>query len=262
MFNAELVVFFTETHSRNKKAIMERRGFLRLSACLLGGFATLEGFAVSNTYRIVRGDTLSGIAQKFDTTVSKLKQLNQLSSDKILSGQTLKVRETVTSSLESSVVAEIAKAPINRSKWKHVIVHHSATTQGSAKSFHQAHLRRGMANGLAYHFVIGNGRGSADGEIEVGHRWRGQLNGGHVKNEWFNGNSVGICLVGNFEKSKPTTRQMQSLHHLLGHLKGGGLFNRQLRLFAHKELPREQTLCPGRHLDLKALHRTYGRLPS
>ena len=119
-----------------------------------------------------------------------------------------------------------------------------------------------MANGLAYHFVIGNGRGSADGEIEVGHRWRGQLNGGHVKNEWFNGNSVGICLVGNFEKSKPTTRQIQSLHHLLGHLKGGGLFNRQLRLFAHKELPREQTLCPGRHLDLKALHRTYGRLPS
>ncbi len=241
---------------------MERRDFLRLSTCLLAGGIPLDTLEASQTYRILKGDTLTAIAQKFGTTVPKLKQLNGLKSDRILVGQSLKVRETVRSTLQASTVSAIAKAPINRSKWKHVIVHHSATTQGSAKSFHQAHLRRGMANGLAYHFVIGNGKGSKDGMIEIGHRWRGQLNGGHVKNEWFNGNSIGICMVGNFEKSKPTTQQMQSLHQLLAHLKGGGLFKAKLRLFAHKELPREQTLCPGKHLDLKALHRTYGRLPS
>ena len=36
-----------------------------------------------------------------------------------------------------------------------------------------------MQNGLAYHFVIGNGTSTGNGQIEVGDRWRRQINGGH-----------------------------------------------------------------------------------
>jgi peptidoglycan lytic transglycosylase D len=44
------------------------------------------------TYRVRPGDTLSGIAQKFATSVQSLKQLNRLSSNRIVVGETLTVR--------------------------------------------------------------------------------------------------------------------------------------------------------------------------
>jgi len=241
---------------------MERRQFIKAASIWLGSAWTLESWAAGSTYKVRRGDTLSGIAHRYSTTVSQLKRLNRLSSDRILAGQTLKVRETVTASLPQQTVRDIAKAPVNRNKWKHIVIHHSATPQGSAKNFHAAHRRRGMENGLAYHFVIGNGRGAEDGLIEIGPRWRGQLNGGHVKSSWYNGNSIGICLVGNFEKQKPTQKQLTSLYRLLAHLKGGKLFNAKPRLFAHKEIRGEQTLCPGKFLDLKTLHKKFDSMSS
>lgn len=47
--------------------------------------------ASTSDYVIQSGDTLSGIAQQFGTTVSTLKQLNGLSSDLIIAGRSLKV---------------------------------------------------------------------------------------------------------------------------------------------------------------------------
>jgi len=43
-------------------------------------------------YRVRRGDTLSGIARKYGTSVSTLKKLNQLASDRVYVGQMLTVR--------------------------------------------------------------------------------------------------------------------------------------------------------------------------
>lgn len=51
-------------------------------------FQTLE-----TTYTVERGDSLYSIARKFDTTVDKLKQLNNLSSNLLNIGQILIVRE-------------------------------------------------------------------------------------------------------------------------------------------------------------------------
>ena len=106
-----------------------------------------------------------------------------------------------------------------------------------------------MSNGLAYHFLIGNGRGSGDGVLEIGSRWRGQLNGGHVKSSWYNGNSIGICLVGNFQERKPTPKQLASLQHLVKYLQTSGLMQQKLRVYGHKQIKREQTLCPGKYMD-------------
>jgi membrane-bound lytic murein transglycosylase D len=44
-------------------------------------------------YRVRRGDTLIGIARQFGTTVTRIKQLNQLSSDRINIGDRLTVRQ-------------------------------------------------------------------------------------------------------------------------------------------------------------------------
>ena len=47
-----------------------------------------------------------------------------------------------------------------------------------------------MQNGLAYHFVIGNGTSTGNGQIEVGDRWRRQINGGHVHSDYLNNISL------------------------------------------------------------------------
>ncbi|NCG68874.1 LysM peptidoglycan-binding domain-containing protein [Bacillus coagulans] len=53
--------------------------------------ATQKSTAPNGTYQIVKGDTLSGVAQKFGVTVSQLKEWNHLSSDWIVAGSALKV---------------------------------------------------------------------------------------------------------------------------------------------------------------------------
>jgi LysM repeat protein len=45
------------------------------------------------TYLVKKGDTLSGIAEKFNTNVKALKKLNGLKSDKIIAGQRLIIRK-------------------------------------------------------------------------------------------------------------------------------------------------------------------------
>lgn len=47
-----------------------------------------------SNYRVQRGDTLGGIAQRFHTSVSALKQRNKLRSNKIVVGQVLEIPST------------------------------------------------------------------------------------------------------------------------------------------------------------------------
>ena len=54
-------------------------------------------------------------------------------------------------------------------KWLYIVIHHSATPAGSAAQFDRSHRQKGWDE-LGYHFVIGNGTGSRDGQIEVGPR--------------------------------------------------------------------------------------------
>ena len=42
-------------------------------------------------YRIQRGDTLSGVARKNQTTVSELMQFNDLRDDRVMVGQTIRI---------------------------------------------------------------------------------------------------------------------------------------------------------------------------
>jgi hypothetical protein len=113
------------------------------------------------------------------------------------------------------------------------------------------HRQRGMENGLAYHFVIGNGYGMKDGEIAVGGRWKQQLDGGHVASEAQNRIAIGICLVGNFEESKPTDRQMKSLATLVEALvRKCGLDAGAVR--THRDVHVAHTRCPGRNFPTRS----------
>lgn len=152
--------------------------------------------------------------------------------------------------LTRSVRAAIDRAPVMRGRWQFIAVHNSGTRQGNAAVFDYYHRRvRRMPNGLAYHFVIGNGTSTGNGEIEVGDRWRRQINGGHVHSDYLNSIALGICLVGDFNRDQPTRAQLDSCEELIRYLRQrcGKIDNHYPIVKPHRELnpPRWPTDCPG-----------------
>lgn len=142
-------------------------------------------------------------------------------------------------------------------EWRHIVVHHSASPTGSASSFDKAHRDRGW-DGLGYHFVIGNGTGSGDGQVEVGFRWTRQQAGAHAGNYEYNQHGIGVCLVGDFEHhGPPSPRQMASLRQLLSFLQAKANIPTN-QIIGHGNVPGRSTECPGRHLDMNALRASLG----
>jgi LysM repeat protein len=213
------------------------------------------------SHQVQSGETLSGIAQQYRVSLQALREANQLSGDLIVPGQILSIPsgsfpERPGRGTLAGVLAATARIRIDRSRWRFIVGHHSAVQRGNAQSYDSFHRRRGMENGLAYHFVIGNGVDSGDGEIEVGNRWLGQIQGGHVRNHQVNLSGIGICLVGNFEETRPTRAQMQSFIELVHWLRYdllGGI----PRFTVHREVDRNHTVCPGRHFPTSAMHRRF-----
>jgi len=152
--------------------------------------------------------------------------------------------------LTRSVIEEIRRAPVQRRRWQFIVVHNSGTRQGNARVFdyYHRHVRR-MRNGLAYQFVIGNGTSTGNGQIEVGDRWRRQINGGHVHSDYLNNISLGICLVGDFNRDQPTRAQLESCEELIRYLRQrcGKIENHFAMVRPHREMnpPRWPTDCPG-----------------
>jgi hypothetical protein len=152
--------------------------------------------------------------------------------------------------LTSSVIDAIRRAPVKRRRWQFIVVHNSGTRQGNARAFDYYHRKvRKMRNGLAYHFVIGNGTSSGNGQIEIGDRWRRQINGGHVHSDYLNNISLGICLVGDFNRDQPTRAQLESCEELIRYLRErcGKVGMRSIVVRPHREInpPRWATDCPG-----------------
>jgi hypothetical protein len=152
--------------------------------------------------------------------------------------------------LTRSVIDAIRRAPVKRRRWQFIVVHNSGTRQGNARVFdyYHRHVRR-MQNGLAYHFVIGNGTSTGNGQIEVGDRWRRQINGGHVHSDYLNNISLGICLVGDFNRDQPTRAQLESCEELIRYLRErcGKIDRGEIPVRPHREMnpPRWATDCPG-----------------
>jgi hypothetical protein len=130
--------------------------------------------------------------------------------------------------------------------WRYIVIHHSDDHEGCMAKYDRVHLQKGWENGCGYHFVVGNGSQSGDGEIEMGPRWIRQQQGAHAKTDdnRFNDYGVGVCLVGDFENGgRPTERQYQATVRLTRWLMAryGVSVDRVLR---HQDC--KSTACPGR----------------
>ncbi len=254
--------------------ILARRQFIVRAALALGGLALLPSpllLAASEEriHFVRRGDTLSGIAARYGVSVDSLRTRNKLASTGLRAGQRLVIPASgepapaPSPAAPASVLAPVLAASrglrITPGRWTHLVVHHRGIEDGNAKAYDGAHRRRGMENGLAYHFIIGNGRDSGDGQIEVGPRWTRQIHGGHVRSDFMNEHGIGICMVGNFEKRSPGKRQLASLHALLEHLRGEGLpGSAAAKVTVHRWVDRNHTVCPGKKFPYSELKRRYG----
>ncbi|MGD9692923.1 MAG: peptidoglycan recognition family protein [Phycisphaerales bacterium] len=126
-------------------------------------------------------------------------------------------RTTQVASIESVFRT---RAPLERERWQYIVIHDSGAAHGSAQTLAAQHEALGL-KGLGYHFVIGNGNGSGDGEVFVGHRWMDQAFGAHAAGpdgEWYNLRSIGICLVGDGDRRLFTPTQVSRLADLVSAL--------------------------------------------
>jgi len=155
----------------------------------------------------------------------------------------------------------------DRKRWRGIIIHHSATSSGNAAELNALHKKRKDRNGepwlgLGYHFVIDNGRGGADGKVEVGFRWQKQMTGAHCRprscsHNYWNEHCIGICLVGNFEHTRPTQAQYNSLSKLIRFLQQRYKIPANA-IQGHGDVAGAQTACPGRNFSWWALRRQLG----
>lgn len=138
-------------------------------------------------------------------------------------------------------------------KWRYIVIHHTATPAGAATSINRAHRAIGYDE-LGYHFVIGNGTESGNGQIEVGSRWPKQKWGAHdnAGDNRYNDYGIGICLVGNFEIERPTPQQLQSLAKLTAYLMRTYHISPS-NIKGHGET--KDTKCPGRNLSVASVIR-------
>ena len=212
-------------------------------------------------YKVRKGDTLGKIAVGFGISAGELARFNGLARpDLIKEGQVLKIPaggegRVDPYSLDLSLRRKLEAIRVKKRKWRGIVIHHSATEVGSARGIDRYHReQRRMVNGLAYHFVIGNGRGMRDGVIAIGDRWRRQIKGGHLKKDYLNRVNIGICLIGNFEKTHPTKRQIESLEKLIRYLRSS--LNISLsKVTTHRLIHKKHTKCPGKNFPFKAFKR-------
>ncbi|HPS53554.1 MAG TPA: peptidoglycan recognition family protein, partial [Phycisphaerae bacterium] len=133
--------------------------------------------------------------------------------------------------------------------WKYIVIHHSASPSGNSEKFLAMHLARGWDE-MGYHFVITNGNGGPDGAVEIGSRWLKQKWGAHTGgtpgNE-YNNFGIGVCLVGNFDETRPTPAQLHSLEQLVRFLVKTYNIDTD-NIIAHKDAPNAHTRCCGQSL--------------
>lgn len=230
--------------------------WLILAGFFLGGCVSLPQPKVvqpKGIYHIVgSGQTLWRIAKTYNVDINEIMRANRITDPtQIGVGQPIFIpRAKIPLPVEpfrpttQEAIAKLVGPKHRFSKWRYITLHHSATSEGNAECFDRNHRGRRMG-GLFYHFVIGNGTLSGDGEIEVGWRWRKQEKASRPAD-------IQICLVGNFNKEVVSSAQFDALVKLINVLrKQYSVPIRNIR--KHKDIEGQITECPGDRFPFQRL---------
>lgn len=139
-----------------------------------------------------------------------------------------------------------------RRRWQYIVIHHSGTAEGSEATIDRYHREHNRWRGIGYDFVICNGRGGADGLVQVTFRWERQMDGAHAGSQEHNKHGIGICLVGDFDAAQPTPKQMEALVGLINYLQNRCQIPTS-SILLHHHVRAGPTRCPGSHFPFYEL---------
>jgi hypothetical protein len=163
--------------------------------------------------------------------------------------------------MDWAALAPARDAPLR--PWRWIVIHHSATPGGTAAGIDHEHREVRGWEGIGYHLVIGNGRGTAEGRVEATFRWRNQEQGAHAgpgpEQQPYNEQGIGICVIGDYRTAPPSplveARLAELCALLIRHCPGLG----PDAIIGHREVPGKATECPG-VIDLPRLRRLVAAL--
>jgi len=236
----------------------QRRDFFKwagasIAALLLPGCASTppSSYRINNqpfhhmaTHIMAQGETVWRISKMYDVSVDEIVQLNHIGDVRDISIGTVLA---IPSSLPPMPSYQFDKVPLypNFTKWKYIIIHHTASDIGDAGSIDQYHRSRGY-HSLGYHFLVGNGSKNKQrvGLIEPGPRWYHQQDGAHCKADNMNMKAIGLSIVGNYSKTYVLEEQISSLAFLTKKLMNYYSIPKS-RVLPHRGVSGASTECPG-----------------
>ncbi len=125
-------------------------------------------------------------------------------------------RYTQTVPVEEAVLSRAGQGEVS---WDSIEIYYSGTQWGNIQ---QVAFLCGMANpdDINCHFVICNGLGGGDGQIQPTERWQRQE---AVNREWLNhepqsqsgGQTIFICVIADYENARPTKLQRETTKSLV-----------------------------------------------
>lgn len=100
--------------------------------------------------------------------------------------------------------------PVRADHWRYLYIHQSKTTGGNALTLGPG------TDGVGDHFVIGNGNGLNDGELQISQRWNHQLPAiSPASSVNVDADCISVCIVGDFDHAPPTPMQLGRLGQLV-----------------------------------------------
>lgn len=129
--------------------------------------------------------------------------------------------------------------------WKNIIIHHSVTPiEFPVDGIRQYHIAQRGYKDIAYHYLIKK-LGSAY-EVVVGRPIN--MAGAHCIGR--NSDSIGICVVGNYEEEAPEQRAMVTLISFCASLCDQHKIPFE-HIYPHNHFAK--TACPGKHIDVERI---------
>ena len=143
----------------------------------------------------------------------------------------------------STEVTILKPIPLPTRRIELLIVHHTGVVVDQMHGDYvqdvdrvrQYHLKERGWSDIGYHYIV-----DPLGQVHPGRPL--ERSGAHAKG--YNHNSIGICLLGNFELQEPTVLQTASLRGLITSFKA---MYPDLKILGHCEVG--CTLCPGKYLQ-------------
>lgn len=197
-------------------------------------------------------ETLWRISKTYGVDMDTILRANQLTDPSMIkNGQQLVIPQTKGPKL----VIPLYPNP----RWTYIVIHHTATHEGSAFAIDQLHHKRGFWNGLGYHFLINNGTdGTEDGQLQVGPRWVKQQDGAHANADGMNQRGIGIVLVGNFSETRVSESELSTLVFLVNTLQK--YYNiPDNHVIGHRDVVGKNTECPGNLFPWKEFKKRLSR---